>query len=294
MEIDRVTALEILNEAKEAGFEDQPIPDTDEKLIARAEHFHTEAKKLWDNQEDELLKDVDVRRVVQSIIYLGDSPLPEDDKMKTGIQETPDGKRMVYVTPDDKVRETYPRRSSGGLSESDERETDSYPTDKDVQEKVARVNELNNLTTREHLPVPAHIEGDPDQMPRDLSNLVDKEIRRLSGEYNAYLTRATYLLGLESSDLANAEHLLEAARAKALRNLDLTDPLGDGKKQKLAKVIDAELLSDPGVIEWSAAVNKHQQQVIVLKSLKEIYSGNVDRLSREWTMRQNEWEKSRK
>jgi hypothetical protein len=282
MEIDRVTALEILNEAKEAGFEDQPIPESDEAIIARAEHFHTEAKKLWDNQEDELLKDVEVRRVVQSIIWLGDSPLPNDDPKD-------------FEKEMDKVRETYPRRSSGGLSEQDEREGESFDvTQEQTKREVNKGTPRFDLMVKEHLPVPAHIEGDPDQMPRDLSNLVDKEIRRLSGEYNAYLTRATYLLGIESSDLANAEHLLEAARAKALRALDLTDPNGDGKKQKLAKVIDAELLADPDVIEWSNAVNKHQQQVIVLKSLKEIYSGNVDRLSREWTMRQNEWEKSRK
>lgn len=258
MGLDAESALELLNEAKSEGYETEPIPEDEEALIARATYFYEHAKKEFEEGNRE--------NVIQSIIWIGD----------TGMKPL----------PDDKVKKTYPRRSSGGLSESDEREIENFP------QEGQYVHRSDELATRENLPIPQHIEGDPDPMPRDLSTVVDKNIRRLSGEYNAYLARTTYLLGIASSDLAMAEHLLDAARAKALRSLDLVDPLND-KKQKLAKVIDSEILADPEVTALTDDVAKHQQRVIMLKSLKEIYSSNVDRLSREWTMRQNEWEKSR-
>jgi hypothetical protein len=281
--IDIETALEILSEAKNGGYEDQPLPEDPDEVVARATYFYDEAKKAFEDG----MRD----NTIQTIIFLGDSPLPEES--------------------DNPVAATYPRRSSGGLSEGDER--DGEGGDVKIEKGTTRgtsaphtpvveTDEVELMSpgvffagkiASENLPVPQHIEGDPDPMPRDLSELTDKEVRRLSGEYNAYLARVTYLLGINSSDLANAEHLLDAQRAKVLRGLDLVDPNGDGKKQKLMKVIESEILADEKVTKLMQEVSANQQNVIILKSLKEIYGGNVDRLSREWTMRQNEWEKSR-
>ena len=260
--MDRDTAISIINEYNSGPWEQYELPQTDEELFVKAEELYQAARNMWEEQGPDL-QDKDVRATVQALVWLGDT---SDD---------PHGRDIVPVKAK-AIEETYPRRSSGGLSESDEREADAAL-----------------LAVKEHLPVPPHIEGDPDPMPRDLTTTNDKEVRRLSSEYNAYLTRVTYLLGLASSDLAMAEHLLEAEHARALRDIDKIDPLGDGKKQKLAKILESEILADPEVKRLSDEVTGHQQKVIVLKSLKEIYSGNVDRLSREWTMRQNEWEKSR-
>lgn len=248
MALDKDTALAIINEAKAGGYEDRPLPATDEEIIARGEYFYEEAKKAFHEAN---IRD----NSVQTIIFLGDS------------------------TEMGNVHGSYPRRSSGGLSESDERETD-----------VEVENGWSSFLRKENLPIPHQIEGDAVPMPRDLSELSDKEVRRLSGEYNAYLARVTYLLGVELSDLASAQYLLDAAHSAAMRNINV---MGPDKKQKLAKVIESEIAIDPEVIKYSGAVNAHQKQVTTLKALKEIYSGNVDRLSREWTMRQNEWEKSR-
>lgn len=244
MALNAAQAESIINEYK-AGYEDDtPMPETDEEKIKYAEYLVKEARRM---------QDAGVRdNTIAAILFFGEDPSA--------------------------VSETYPRRSSGGLSESDERETDFNP---DYRSPTPGFQ----LTMRENLPVPPHIEGDVEQMPRDISSISDKEIRRLSGEYNAYLGRVTYLLGVEMSDLINAQHLLEAAKAKVLRTME--------REKKLAKVIDAEILADAEVSEMTGNVASHEQSVSILKSLKEIYSGNVDRLSREWTMRQNEWEKSR-
>lgn len=234
MVIDRETALSIINEYRVAFEDDTAVPEDDEGILERANYLFEQAQAAFDSG----MRD----NAIQTIIFLGASPLEPQ------VQQ---------------IADTYPRRSSGGLSESDERET-------------------------ENLPVPQAIEGDADPMPSDLPNTLDREIRRLSGVYNAYLGRVTYLLSVESADLAGAEHLLSAAKNAALRGIDA---IGPDKKAKLAKVIDAEIAVDPEVAKWSDAVVKHEQQIAVLKGLKEIYSGNVSVLSREWTMRQNEWEK---
>lgn len=259
MAIDRDTAVDIINEYNAGEFEEHiQIPDDESALIEKAEYLYSESKQAYDNG----LRD----NAIQAIIFMGDTAYID------APPRFPDG-----PPEDDPVAKTYPRRSSGGISESDERETE-------------------NLAVKENLPVPQHIEGDPDPMPRDLSadSVTDKVIRKLSGEYQAYLSRTTYLLGLATSDLMNAEHLLEAERSRVWRSLDLIDPNGDGKKQKLVKLLEAEILADPKVAELTGQVNQHTQMVVVLKSLRDIYAGNVERLSREWTMRQNEWEKSRR
>lgn len=252
--MDRETAVSIFNEYNSMeGYEPMVIPEDEQELIKQAERIGQGAHELFKGGNRE--------NQVQTIIWLYDSA-------REGFPQ-----EQQYVHKVDEPRKDLPRKSSGGFSDSDLREPD--------------------LVKSENLPEPQHIEGDPDVMPRDLTDCSDKEIRRLSGHYNAYLARTTYLLGLETSDLMNAEHLLEAERARTLRSLDLQDPNSSTKKQKLAKVIEAEILEDSRVEDLTNKVNIHQQRVVILKSLKEIYAGNVDRLSREWTMRQNEWEKSR-
>jgi hypothetical protein len=247
---DRETALSIINEYRAAYEDDQPVPEDDAGLIERANYLVEQSQVAFESG----MRD----NTIQMILFLGASPL---------VDVEPEPAR------DKPVQETYPRRSSGGLSESDEREV-----------------ELFNQVTGEKLPVPAPIEGDADPMPRDLTLTSDRDIRKLSGEYNTFLSRVTYLLSVEASDLVGAEHLLNAAKNAALRGINA---IGPDKKAKLAKVIDAEIALDPEVMKWSDAVTKHEKQIALLKGLKEIYSGNVSVLSREWTMRQNEWEKSR-
>lgn len=248
MGINAKAAVAIINDYNAGEFEESiPIPEDEAELIEKATYLYTEAKKAFEAGDRD--------NAIQLIVWQGDGAMMEG---------------------------TYPRRSSGGLSESDERETENAPV---------KISDPDTLAVRENLPVPAHIEADADPMPRDLTALDDKRVRKLSGEYNAYLSRVTYLLGIELGDLKRAEHLLEAARGSALRAAKVIDPKTE--KPKLAKVIEAELLADKEVAVLTEAVVKHEATVDMLKALQSIYSGNVSLLSREWTMRQNEWEKGR-
>jgi hypothetical protein len=244
--IDSVAAEQILIEAKSDGFFKGDIPTDEAELLKAGQSYYDHAKKEFDAGMPGA--DVTMKNSIQKIVFIGDTAELEARQ--------------------DNIAGTYPRRSSGGLSESDEREWDSF-------------------LEREKLPIPGAIEGDADPMPRDLSETSDKDIRRLSGEYNAFLGRATYLLSFESASLIQAEHLLNAAKSVAIKALPASD------KKRTLKEIDSLILDVPDVKEWTEKVMEHEKKVAVLKGLKEIYSGNVSVLSREWTMRQNEWEKGR-
>jgi hypothetical protein len=248
MGLDPNAALAIINEFNGSGeYEPVEVPTDDAGKISLAEKIYADAHRLFHEEG--------VRgNTIQTILWTGESVMKEVEQKK--------------------MADTYPRRSSGGLSEADERETENFPSPE-------------GIPTRERLPVPGHIEGDARAMPRDLSTLPDVEIRKLSGEYNAYLARTIFLLSTESAALVMAQHVLEGEKSRAMKNLPKAD------KKMTVKEKEAEIADDPQVKEWSKAVSHHEANVAVLKGLKEIYSGNVSVLSREWTMRQNEWEKGR-
>lgn len=249
--MDKDTALAILNEAAAGDYFTEAVPEEEEKIIALGTFYWEEAKRVnaelgMDNEH------------VQSIIRLGGGE-----------------------TKKDKVAESYPRRSSGGLSESDEREGELAA--KNVDWDNASVHEA--LARSENLPIPEHMESAPVQFPDDLSIAGDAQIRKLSGTYAAYLARVIWLLSKETADLKNAKLLYENARGRAVASMK--------EKPKLTAVLDAALLDHPEVVEWKASVNNHEVAVNNLQGLKEIYQNYIDRLSREAAIRHQEWERSR-
>lgn len=135
------------------------------------------------------------------------------------------------------------------------------------------------------LPLPPEIEGEATPLPRDFTTLTDPQIRHLSSEQQALLSSVTWMLAVEKSDLALASHLRDAAYRKARLRVE-----GDFKDAESRKVA---AMADDDYIEWDDKVSAHSQEVTKLTALKEIYAGGVDRLSREATMRQHEFERSK-
>lgn len=147
------------------------------------------------------------------------------------------------------------------------------------------------FSAHQGLPIPKDFDDNLVEMPRDIHELTDRDVRRLSGHYNAYLSRAKWLLALYTSDLANATHLRDHAYRVAFRAAVGVDNITG--KNKVKDILDAEAREDKEFSRLEEEVLQHQDNVTKLKALVDIYSGNVDRLSREWTMRQDEYEKTR-
>lgn len=275
MEID--VAKAILQEAVAGEFHDpDAIPEGDDEKIELAKWFVEEATRGYAAgiRYDELI----------SILRLADpdwteESIPNYDPVVTSGMES-----------------TYPRRSSGGLSESDEREgTDA------LAELTAQVTEhvvLTQTTTSkaetmagvDHLPIPKEWQDEPTELPRDFTELTDRELRKLSSEYNAYFVRTLWLLAVERTDLANATHLLDDALRKALLQVEKKDAAG---KAKTVAIMEAEANDDSEVQKYKANVYMHEDRIIVLKALSEIYNSNIERLSRDASMRKDEFERSK-
>lgn len=280
IEIDQ--AIAILREAKRGGHMDEDIPAASEEIEEASRYWVEEA---WKGYEQGMRDET-----VLAILRIVDSGLL--DVMQDEVyDETPEN----YLS----VSETIPKPIPGATDPIDTTEwrriVSSEIIDREAWDKATtrldRVNIVDkDLAAEYNLPVPKDFEDEPVDMPHDLSGVNDREIRRLSGIYNGYLARTKYLLGLELSNLAQATHLRDAAYREAFKNVRRVDPATD--KAKLKEVMDAEAREDETFEKLDSAVLEHQKKVTVFKALVDIYSGNVDRLSRDWTMRQNEWEKT--
>ncbi len=263
------TATAVLEAVREGGFLEDGAYAHSENVIEEADYWITEAKSILSTGG----LDGDLLPAVEKILTVG----------------------KIEFSP-------QPPRSSGGYSESDLREAQEKikpkTRDSKAESKAERKHEeldeqvaeaVANDTYRENLPVPPEMEGEAEVLPRDLTKLLDVDVRRLSGEYNAFLARVTWLLAVELSDLANSETMRDAEYRKAL--VKASRPVAEGEK-KLKDVIEAEANDDPEVQRWANAVARHKGEAIRLRALKDIYSGNIERLSREWTMRTDEYNRS--
>ena len=136
------------------------------------------------------------------------------------------------------------------------------------------------------LPTPPDLHGDPSEMPVDFTEIGDKQLRKLHGEYNAYLARARWMLAVTLNKLAGATHLRDEAYRNAYKKAIDTLEAAEAKSTK--DILDALAKDDEKYQEYDKAARRHQEDATSYKALVDIYSGNVDRLSRDWTMRQEQ------
>lgn len=272
--MDATLARNILNACIEGEFLEE-MPEDEEQIIQDGQYFADEAKKAWDSS---MRNDT-----VATILHLtGELSDEEYEKaVASGSAETPT-EEPAGAEKEPKYSSGTPPRSSGGYSESDLRETEAAPADSSAE----------GMVRKENLPIPKGMGAEePPDMPRDLVELGDREVRRYHGIYNAFAARARWLLGVATSDLANATYLRDEALRSARRQVDRLDPATE--KARTIETINDEAKEDPDYQMWSERVNKHSHDVGIWKTLVEIYQGNVDRLSREWTMRTDEYERGR-
>lgn len=132
------------------------------------------------------------------------------------------------------------------------------------------------------LPVPRDPVNELTPLPTDFTEVGDKQLRRLHGEYNAYLARARWVLALAINKLSDATNMKEDVYRKAYLGARETE------EKATNTVLDALARESEDYIKWERLVRDYQKDVTSYKALVEIYSGDIDRLSREWTMRTEE------
>lgn len=150
--------------------------------------------------------------------------------------------------------------------------------------------EALNEKIEDGLPIPHEIEGDPPNLPLDLTLLSDKEVRYLHGAFNACAARAGWLYALEETGLAAAKQIADHLEEEYIIGADRKDIGGKPKTQAFLK---AEAQADNSdIIKWRRREHKHSIAANKYKRILDSYDSNCDRLSREWTMRMDEREHS--
>ncbi len=145
---------------------------------------------------------------------------------------------------------------------------------------------------REHLPVPRQIQGDPPEMPFDISECSNKEIRSLASQFQACLNRAIYMMRQTMDTLLRAKQLRAAAYRKAY--LAEANAANETGAKQTKEALDIAAQESPEYKKLDERVFELEQEVNGFKALKEVYEGNVGRLSREATIRDDEFKRSGK
>lgn len=277
--MDAQTARLVLSSAADGGFLEDAIPEREEDLIDLASYYIEEARRAKIAGMNHPAVDAIIRLdslPVESVAEPDEheGPPPGESSLPSDSFAFGEGKELL-----EKVAEIYPRRSSGGISELEEKEANSWIPE-------------SNLAHKEGLPIPKTVEeAVPYDMPTDLTDLGDKELRRLYSAFNAYSGRARWLLAIAQSNLSNATHL----RDEAYRTEYISELIGSQiREEKLSQGTLENLAKNSQQYKnWDENVRKHEKEVTQWRALVDIYSKNVDILSREWTMRTEQYERER-
>lgn len=137
---------------------------------------------------------------------------------------------------------------------------------------------------REGLPIPADIEGDAPTLPRDISKLSDIELRSLHGQFHFCLSRAIWLVAIRDSDMEDVEELLSDRIGQCLRVLEAIE---ENSKRSVTS-LKAEAQDDEQVRSLKTQRSAVRAEYKVLRALKEVFSENCARISREMSFREME------
>lgn len=148
------------------------------------------------------------------------------------------------------------------------------PAEEEASEPLAETAEVR--TTSSEAP----------DLPYDLTEVKDRQIRKLSGQFQVHLNEVTRELSVVQTQVLRAKQLRDAAyRAAYLAEVNESRAAGTKLSQA---VLDMAACNSPAVKDKEGQVFDLEIKERDLKALRDIYKGNVERLSREMTMRTEE------
>lgn len=160
----------------------------------------------------------------------------------------------------------------------------------EIKEKPKSEDELfyeNSLEEQvENLPIPHEIEGELPELPLDLTELSDKQLIYLHGAYNAASARIGWLYAIQEAGENAAKSIVDYHEDSFIATADRKDHGGKAKAQAILKAEAAEY--DPDIVVWKRRQRDHSIKAGKYKRLLERFDLVCERLSRQWTMRENE------
>lgn len=267
----------VLEIAQEGGYLEGDIPVEEAEVNEQANYFVTEAIDAWASG----MRDKHVGLILVEAEEMSQEEF-EADMAEGEVIDKPEPV-VNYASSGD-----GPPKSSGGYSESDLREPESAP---EPNTAIKATSEEEDFMAANKLPIPQPVAIEDNGLPADLTTLDDRVLRRYHSLYNGFLARSRWLLGVATGELIRAEHLRDEALRVSLLKVNRIDPKTE--KPKSIGTLDAEAKESVDYQDWAEAANKHEREVAMRKAVVDIYQSNVAVLSREWTMRTEQWERDR-
>lgn len=175
--------------------------------------------------------------------------------------------------------EAIPDRKNPGLVNDDELEYGDLIVQ--VEQELAE--------HRLHVPEPPT--ENPPEIPYDYSRVSDGELRSLHSQFSMFAYRANYLL---MRDERIAAVTRQAADDLSREILVLHQKYDEKGKEKRVAVIEAEIEQDENVKKLRKIQRKHEIFATAHRQERDSYNKLVESMSRLESMRQNEWERSRR
>lgn len=160
----------------------------------------------------------------------------------------------------------------------------------EIDEDEKFYKDVINEKMEKNLPIPPEIEGQAPNLPLDITNIGNKELRYMYGAFNACSARANWLYSLEEAGASAAKQIAEHYIEEYVIHADRKDY---GGRSKAMAILKAEAKDKyPEIIKWLDREKKHEIKANKYKRLLDTYDNACERLSREWTFRMNEREHS--
>lgn len=140
---------------------------------------------------------------------------------------------------------------------------------------------------RLHIPEPP-TEAAP-ELPWDWTRMTDAELQRFHGIFSAYAYRVSYLLAREDRI---ALHWKAAADELSQKLIVAADKYDEKGKEVKVTFLEAEIANDEHVQRHRRRQRKHEAFASAYRSERDSYMKLVEALSRQETLRHNEWERS--
>lgn len=202
-------------------------------------------------------------------------------------EETPESEIDEAEEHDEVQSDSRKRRRKGKASFGKKSGGDDAPEDDGEEPDYENlIDHITDQVEQEHFAVPRPLPETVSDLPFDLTELSEREVRQLYSANLSYFGRASYLAKLEKQLSIACKHIADAAFDDAIAGLSKIDE--ETEKEKSATQLKAEAERSPKVRRWRRRQQKHESLKESMRADAEIYRQNLESLSREWTMRTEE------
>jgi hypothetical protein len=219
----------------------------------------------------------------------GESDLPSRDEDEPG--DGHDGSLPEHDPSSARDHANLPGDGGEPKGEEEPGLSDDGLPERDAYQRLIEQVEAEVARERVHTPKnPADEEEIPD-LPWDWTKMSNKQLQQYHGVYSALAYFKSYKV---SVDERVALHCKAAADELHNALLTVAERYDEHGKEKRVAILEAEIESDENVVAWRRRQRKHETFAASHRNERDSIGKLVDALSRHESMRQQEWERSRK